>query len=879
MVGRRLLAVNTFLTAVYEAPTRLSSLLAGLGFDDLQIEALRTQHLSQIVDGFIGIVQTDLDNRFRQIVCCRYGLDGHAPEPLAHIGRRLGLSHEKAGQLESDALACCRDQHHQKRWMDGLALLATPLVGRPLGHAPAGRRAPVEPGPAIDAEKAGEAGTHSRHDSGSIDGLDNVRAVHGSHEAASALMGQALRLLRLALDDPSAGFRDQQWEAIERLVERRARLLVVQRTGWGKSIVYFVTTRLLRDRGSGPTLLVSPLLSLMRNQLLAAERLGVRAATINSSNASEWNNIRARLEADEVDILLISPERLANDDFRDNVLMPVAGRIAFFVVDEAHCISDWGHDFRPDYRRMVRVLQALPPTIPVLATTATANDRVVDDVTAHLGADLTLLRGPLTRASLRLQNIDLPHQAARLAWLAERVPHLSGSGVIYTLTIRDAQRVAEWLQTRGIDAAPYWGALDGDARESLERRLLANEIKALVATSALGMGFDKPDLGFVIHFQRPGSVVHYYQQVGRAGRALDEAYGVLLGGAEDQEIADYFVKMAFPPEEHVKDILTALAEAEDGLSIPMLEQRVNLSRGQIDKALKSLAVQTPAPVARENGRWYRSAVVYEPDLEMVRRLTRLRQQEQMRMRDYMRSRECLMVFLARELDDPSPVPCGRCAPCCGHPLLPVTPSPALITQAAQFLGHNEQIVEPRAHWPDGALEEQVRHGTIAVALRPQPGRALSVWGDDGWGSLVRRGKWETGRFDNALVDAAAGLVRERWIPDPWPAWVTCVPSQTHPDLIPDFARRLAAALALPFVPCLRKTRTTEPQKRMQNSFRQARNLDGAFAVETWSGIDGPVLLVDDMVDSRWTFTVVAALLREAGSGPVYPLALALSLGA
>jgi len=391
------------------------------------------------------------------------------------------------------------------------------------------------------------------------------------------LKEQAGQFLKQALDDPRAEFRDGQWECIDALVNRR-RMLVVQRTGWGKSMVYFLATRMLRDQGAGATLLISPLLALMRNQILAAERIGVRAATINSSNRDDWNKVQARLLAGEVDILLISPERLANDDFRENVLLPVAGSVGLFVVDEAHCISDWGHDFRPDYRRIVGVLNALPPNIPVLATTATANDRVVEDVAVQLG-NLGIARGPLVRESLRLQNIWMPSPAARMAWLAENLHRIPGSGIVYTLTIRDAERVAEWLRQSGIDARAYHSQVEN--REELEDRLLQNRIKTLVATVALGMGFDKPDLGFVIHFQRPGSVVHYYQQVGRAGRALDDAYGILLSGSEDDDITDFFIRNAFPPQLHVDEVMAALYEADDGLSIPMMQKHLNLAFGEI----------------------------------------------------------------------------------------------------------------------------------------------------------------------------------------------------------------------------------------------------------------------------------------------------------
>ncbi len=690
------------------------------------------------------------------------------------------------------------------------------------------------------------------------------------------LRDPALRYLRSALDDPGAEFRDGQWEAIESLIERNARLLVVQRTGWGKSLIYFLATRLLRDRGSGPALLISPLLALMRNQIVAAERLGIRAVTMNSSNRDEWGFARSELRANRVDILLVSPERLANDEFRERVLLPIVDRIGLFVVDEAHCISDWGHDFRPDYRRITRVLQSLPPNIPVIATTATANDRVVEDVVAQLGPRLRVIRGPLARSSLRLQVINLPCPSARMAWLVEHVPNLPGSGIIYALTVRDVQMVAYWLQERGIDAHPYWGGLDTASRENLEQRLLENDVKALVATTALGMGFDKPDLGFVIHYQRPGSAVHYYQQIGRAGRALRQANAILLAGAEDQEIVDYFIDTAFPPESYAEEVLAVLNLAEGGLRPGEIEQQVNLSRGRIESVLKQLAVESPAPVSKLAGRWVANPVHYRRDDAKIEQLTQLRRHEQERMLAYCQGRECLMAFLQRELNDPSSGPCGRCAFCLGQPLVPEGYSTKLANEAAKFISSNDHPIEPRKQWPLDALARQGWTGTIAPELRTASGRALCAWGDDGWGRLVRDGKATGGRFNDALVRAAAQLVRERWRPHPYPTWVTCVPSLTNPKLVPDFARRLAGALKLRFVPCITKTRQTAQQKTMLNSYHQARNLAGVFSVSPWRGIGGPVLLVDDMVDSGWTFTVVAATLRQAGSGPVYPLALAVT---
>ncbi|BAY25136.1 ATP-dependent DNA helicase [Calothrix sp. NIES-2100] len=700
------------------------------------------------------------------------------------------------------------------------------------------------------------------------------------------LQSKALLLLRQALDNSTADFRPGQWEAIAELIEKRSRLLVVQRTGWGKSLVYFLATRLLRDgcanvfdeRGAGCTLLISPLLALMRNQIAAAQRIGIKAATINSSNTDEWEVVKTQLLIGEVDILLISPERLANEEFREKILLPISQRIGLFVVDEAHCISDWGHDFRPDYRRIVRILQALPQNIPVLATTATANNRVVNDINAQLGSNISISRGNLIRQSLRLQNLSLPSPAARMAWLAEQIPNLPGSGIIYTLTVRDAERVANWLKIQNINAKAYHSNLESDVRIILEDELLQNEIKALVATTALGMGFDKPDLGFVVHYQRPGSVVHYYQQVGRAGRAVDIAYGILLSGNEDDEITNYFINTAFPPEIHTQKVLTVLNEAVDGLSVPQIEQKLNLSRGQIDKVLKLLSLESPAPVTKQSSKWYATPINYQPDTQKIAQLTQIRRQEQARMWEYMQSPQCLMTFLATELDDPHPTACGKCAVCIGKPLLPVNCSIELVNQAIVYLRRSDQIIEPRKMWISQSLPIYGFSGKIKDNLKAEAGRALSLWNDAGWGELVKEGKYINNHFDDALVQGVYDMI-QRWQPQSFPTWVTCVPSLNRPELVPNFAQRLATKLNLPFIPIVRKIRETQLQKNMSNSYQQAHNLNGAFAVDPWSGISGSVFLIDDMVDSRWTFTVIAALLRSAGCGMVFPVALALnSLG-
>ncbi|HAW3738717.1 TPA: RecQ family ATP-dependent DNA helicase [Klebsiella pneumoniae] len=690
---------------------------------------------------------------------------------------------------------------------------------------------------------------------------------------------RAQQLLQTALANPAAEFRDGQWEAIDALVNHRQKLLVVQRTGWGKSSVYFISTKIFRDRGMGPTIIVSPLLALMRNQIESAARLGIVAETMNSTNTDDWRSVTQRILNDQIDCLLISPERLANDNFIESVLQPIADRIALMVIDEAHCISDWGHDFRPDYRRIVNILRQLPANTPVLGTTATANNRVVEDIQTQLG-DIQIHRGPLTRESLALQTMELPDQASRLAWLAQVIPSLPGTGIVYTLTVRDAEQVAQWLVTNGIDAKAYYGSVEADGfensnsyRQYLEELLLNNQLKVLVATTALGMGYDKPDLSFVIHYQAPGSIVAYYQQVGRAGRGIAHALGVLMSGVEDEDIHAFFRDSAFPSEAHVNEILQVL-EQSDGLTIRSIEEQTNLRHGQIEKVLKLLSVENPAPVFKDGSRWVRTPVRYQMDHARITHLTGQRVQEWQEVQAYLDDAGCKMTFLRRALDDNDPTPCGKCSSCLGQPVINVAVDPVLAHRAGTFLKHAEMVITPKAQVAANAFLEYGFRGNLPQHLRAQEGRVLSRWGDAGWGRTVAENK-HAGRFSDELVEVMAEMIQQRWQPSPAPQWVCCVPSRNRPELVPDFARRLAARLGLPFVDAVSKVKDNQPQKGQQNRFHQCRNLDGVFEVtQFYQGL--PVLLVDDIVDSGWTLTVIAALLQQAGSGVVYPVALASS---
>ncbi|MFF9330844.1 RecQ family ATP-dependent DNA helicase [Streptomyces albogriseolus] len=702
-------------------------------------------------------------------------------------------------------------------------------------------------------------------------------------------------LARLVGDDTgTARLRDDQWRAIEALVAEKRRALVVQRTGWGKSAVYFVATALLRAQGSGPTVIVSPLLALMRNQVEAAARAGVHARTINSSNSEEWDAIRAEIDAGDVDVLLVSPERLNNPDFRDQVLPRLAAATGLLVVDEAHCISDWGHDFRPDYRRLRTMLSDLPEGVPVLATTATANARVTADVAEQLGtggsSDALVLRGPLDRESLSLSVLRLPDAAHRMAWLADHLDQLPGSGIIYTLTVAVAEEVTAFLRRRGHAVASYTGRTENADRQQAEEDLLANKVKALVATSALGMGFDKPDLGFVVHLGSPSSPISYYQQVGRAGRGVRHAEVLLLPGKEDEAIWEYFASLAFPPEETVRRTLDVLARAERPLSLPALEPLVELRRSRLETMLKVLDVD--GAVKRVKGGWIATGQPWTYDAERYAWVARQRAAEQQAMRDYVSATDCRMEFLQRQLDDEGAKPCGRCDNCAGARYTAEASAVALDAARAD-LGRAGVEVEPRRMWPTGlpAIGVDLK-GRIPAGEQAAQGRALGRLSDIGWGNRLRpllAPQAPDGPVPEDVARAAVGVLADwakgpgGWAPgvddaQPRPVGVVTIASRTRPRLVQSLGAHIAETGRLPLLGTVEST-GEQHQLPRSNSAQRLKALSGALTVppelaEALARAGGPVLLVDDYTETGWTLAVAARLLRRTGAQGVLPLVLA-----
>lgn len=668
-----------------------------------------------------------------------------------------------------------------------------------------------------------------------------------------------------------ARLREDQWTAIHALVAEHRRALVVQRTGWGKSAVYFLATALLREQGAGPTVIVSPLLALMRNQIDAATRAGIVAVTVNSANLDEWEQTYADIAAGEVDVLLVSPERLNNPDFRDRVLPSLTASAGMLVVDEAHCVSDWGHDFRPDYRRLRNLIAELPPGIPVLATTATANDRVVTDVTEQLGlqsGEPLVLRGSLDRSSLRLAVVDIKSPAERLGWLASRLDELPGAGIVYTLTVQAAEEVAEFLRSRGFAVRAYTGKTDAEERLDAEGDLLANRVKALVATSALGMGFDKPDLGFVVHLGAPSSPVAYYQQIGRAGRALDRAEVVLLPGQEDKEIWAYFASLAFPPEPLVRQTLAALSDHP--ASTASLETRVDLSRTRLELLLKVL--DSDGAARRVKGGWIGTGASWEYDKERHQRIAAARKSEQQAMLDFLTTTECRLVFLRRQLDDVDSTPCGRCDVCAGTVWSPSVAA-EVAAAAAERISRPGVEIAPRKMWPSGMKELGVPlSGRLKAGELAESGRAVGRLSDIGWGTRLR--ELLAGPDQPVPADLLDAVVRvlKGWGWESRPVGVVGIGSRTRPGQLEHLARRIAEIGRLPLLGTIEPV--GERPVRAENS---AQRLAAVWpALGPAPAVEGPILLVDDVVDSGWTMTVASRALREAGASAVLPLALAQS---
>ena len=657
----------------------------------------------------------------------------------------------------------------------------------------------------------------------------------------------------------NAAFREGQQEAILRVISGQ-RVLAVQRTGWGKSIIYFIATKILRRRGYGLCLIISPLLALMKNQIEAAETWGLQAKTINSNNYDEWDEIEIALSQNLVDVLFISPERLSNPDFYSKILPNMQQHIGMLVIDEAHCISDWGHDFRPDYMRIINIVKNLPPNVPLLATTATANNRVVEDIEQQLGGKVTILRGSLARESLHIQIISVNSISAKMAWLAQHLNELPGTGIIYCLTVNDCRNVDKWLRKCGISTAAYYANKSKEEKEEMEEAFYSNKIKALVATVALGMGIDKPDIGFVIHFQKPGNIIAYYQQIGRAGRSLNKAYAILLAGKEDDIINNFFINTAFPTDKELNKVVRVI-ENHTEIKLSQITEELNMSDGRIKNALKFLEIH--GDIYKFGSYYLKSPKKWIPNLTKATEITQMRRRELQQMNQLVTYTGCYMEFVTNALDDSTSHPCGKCGNCNPQGKISEDIRKETVEAVQKFLQKEVFEITPRKQFPNRT--------NIPIKERLQAGIVLSNYADEGWGKLVKQNKYIDGKFSDELVDAAYKKMRQKCIEWDIDA-ITAVPSKRRPNLVPDFAKRLADRLQIPFKEFIQKISDVEEQKQQNNSSHQYKNANDSL--ETIGSPSGNILLIDDMVDSGWTLTVCASKLVRAGAEKVYSFVLA-----
>lgn len=666
-----------------------------------------------------------------------------------------------------------------------------------------------------------------------------------------------------------AAFKEGQLEAVEAVLNDQ-RTLVVQKTGWGKSLVYFLATKMIRKRNPQKfSIIISPLLALMNNQIESATQLELDVRTINSENQSDWKNTIEDITAGTVDALIISPERLANEDFKKELALHLAANIGLFVVDEAHCISDWGHDFRPDYRRIVNLVDLLPRNVPVLATTATANNRVIEDIKLQLGQDIVVSRGSLIRESIAIQTVHLTSREERLVWILDHVNEMPGTGIVYCLTVNDCKLVDRWLKSNGIDSEAYYAGIDAEQKSAIVEKFMNNEIKVLSATVAFGMGFDKPDIGFVIHFQKPGNLVAYYQQIGRAGRKLDKAYAIMLYGNEDDEINEYFIDSAFPTEKDMDEIIDVVIK-NPGKNTRTITGLTNMKMSRVEKCLKNLEVN--GDIYLENGGYYKTPRPWSPDLEKSRKITELRYKELSNINQYVVTEMCYMEYIARELDDPTAKACGKCSNCLHRKLFETDISQNEFDRAKKFIKEDYNVIKAKKRWPDVDCFGKI---TIPKELQNQEGMVLSNYGDAGWGKVVSKNKYLDNYFCEELVEASAKLL-DKFVSDNDIRCLTYIPSLRRPELVKNFAERLANRMGLEFFDGIQKDKDTICQKELNNSRRQWENAEDSFSV-----IDSRnenTLLVDDMVDSGWTLAVCGYKLLKEGNGQIYPFALANSAG-
>ncbi len=649
-------------------------------------------------------------------------------------------------------------------------------------------------------------------------------------------------------------FYDEQWNAIERLLSGK-RVLVIEKTGFGKSLCYqFTATQL-----PGMAIIFSPLIALMRDQVAYLQSIGIPSECVNSGQTPEKNTrILEEARQGKIKILYITPERQENRRWQEIVKQL---DLSMVVVDEAHCISVWGHDFRPAFRRIINLVQLLPETLPVLATTATATQRVAEDIMTQMGENISLIRGDLLRENLNLRVVNVDSEDAKMEWLAEFFRNQEGTGLIYTGRRADTDLYASWLKHIGISATNYNAGLDRELRKEIEEGLKSNRWRCVVSTNALGMGIDKPDIRFIIHTQIPASPTHYYQEIGRAGRDGLPTEIALLYNPEDKDLPEYFIRNSRPA---IKNYLRAIeALKQEPLGTYDLTRRTNLTRTQVGVILNDLVDQgIVCQVAFGGSRKYE----YQSnapflDIRPFEKLRRFKFGELKKMIEYAESSNCRMDYLCRYLGDTSVGRCGKCDNDLNRR-----------HQATITDGGREKI---RDFWNTYFPELKVGSSRSNLV----DGIASSYYGVSNVGAIIHHCKYENGgHFPDYLLVQTLRAYRKHFGREEFDL-VVYVPPTESGDLVEIFAKRVAKNLHFSVSDGLKKMRVTKPQKVFQNSVLKRDNVKEAFYYENPSDIRGKsILVVDDILDSGATIKEIGRAFTKLGAAKIAPLVIAKTVG-
>ena len=654
------------------------------------------------------------------------------------------------------------------------------------------------------------------------------------------------------------GFHRGQHTIIEQLVQGR-RILAIQQTGWGKSLCYQMASLYYPYL----TIVFSPLKALMRDQCQRCNDVYDIPSAIVSSDFSEAENdatLRQAVEG-EIKVLYIAPERLSNIVWQNYISQM---RISMIVIDEAHCISTWGHDFRPDYRRIVRLLDAIPKSTAVLALTATANKRVEVDILQQMGVGVQVLRGSMLRSNLHLHVIHVKGDQEKLSYLAEILPYTLGTGIIYTATRPDTEIVAAFLQCQGLAAEYYHAGRDNDVRQEIEQKLMANHYKVVCSTNALGMGIDKRDIRFIIHYHIPGSPIQYYQEIGRAGRDGQVAQCVLLYDPEDLRIQEHFINQAKPASMQYATILSHLEANAGGLGQNEIMRITGFSQTATRIILKDL--QDQGFIERDAKKRYFAATDRPGQIDFSG-YDIIRQQKLRELSDIQRyalHQGCYMTYLTTYLGDSLGSACGACGQCQPTNFFTMQVSESVQEATQRFL-------------EDGYLPRIEKRGTTKTPAH-EAGWALSSHGTSRIGRLVRACKYENaGPFPLSLVARAVDVLRTRY-PIAEINGVIGIPPTRSGTLVEDFARQVAAGVNREYLPVLVKVRETLEQKYLKNRLQKEDNVKGAFAVQSPELVAGrTILLIDDIYNSGRMLQEAGRTLIRAGARVVYPLTITRTL--